>query len=70
MTFNAVYAPGCPRCEGSPEPGWVCEEHTDKPWGHDGCGGAGVPCVCNPLGAMQWVEVFPDTEPDLKDERD
>lgn len=24
--------------------GWVCEEHPDKPWPHDGCGGAGMPC--------------------------
>ena len=24
--------------------GWVCEEHPDKPWDHDNCGGAGQPC--------------------------
>ena len=38
----------CKNCNGE---GWVCENHTDKPWG-DGdacCGGAGSPCkFCNP----------------------
>jgi hypothetical protein len=24
--------------------GWVCEDHQDKPWEHDGCGGAGDRC--------------------------
>jgi hypothetical protein len=24
--------------------GYVCEDHLDKPWEHDGCGGAGDPC--------------------------
>lgn len=23
---------------------WVCESHPDRPWEHDGCGGAGVQC--------------------------
>ena len=32
---------GCAICKGSPVPGWVCEDHPDKPWEHDGCGGAG-----------------------------
>jgi hypothetical protein len=27
--------------------GWVCEDHTDQPWEHDACRGAGVEC-CNP----------------------
>ena len=35
---------------------WVCEDHTDKPWGGASnrpdachCGGAGAPCLaCNP----------------------
>ena len=39
----------CPYCLGT---GWVCENHTDRPW-LDGvgchCGGAGMPCTCNPL---------------------
>ncbi len=26
---------------------WVCENHTDKPWNGDCCGGAGQPCQCN-----------------------
>lgn len=48
--------PDCPRCEGL---GWVCENHPDVPWagmtgepmcrGAEGCGGAGMPCRCNPL---------------------
>jgi hypothetical protein len=24
--------------------GVVCEDHHDKPWEHDNCGGAGDPC--------------------------
>jgi hypothetical protein len=24
--------------------GWVCEEHPDQPWEHDGCGAAGELC--------------------------
>lgn len=31
----------CPFCRGSD---WVCEEHHDRPMGHEGCGGAGMPC--------------------------
>ena len=34
---------------------WVCEDHLGKPWGGASdredacrCGGAGVPCACNP----------------------
>lgn len=38
----------CANCDGE---GWVCENHPEVPWGEgDGCcGGAGMPCVCNPL---------------------
>ena len=25
--------------------GFVCEDHTDKPRGHDGCDGAGIQCA-------------------------
>jgi hypothetical protein len=52
----------CPRCEQSAEPGWVCEDHPDKPWQHDGCGGAGAPCECNPAGFVQWQEIFATNE--------
>ena len=32
--------------------GWVCEQHPDKPFGHDGCPGPGDPCpVCNSAGS-------------------
>src|SRR4029453_1555763 len=24
--------------------GWVCEDHPDQPWEHDGCGAAGELC--------------------------
>lgn len=35
----------CEFCEGTL---WVCEEHHDKPFEHDDCGGAGDPCPeCN-----------------------
>jgi hypothetical protein len=48
----------CPICEGSAAPGWLCEEHPDQPWEHDGCGAAGMKCVCNPFGAVQWKTVL------------
>lgn len=38
----------CANCNSS---GWVCEDHSNMPWGDgDGCcGGAGSPCtICNP----------------------
>ena len=39
--------PECEICNGE---GWVCENHSDKPWLEgECCGGAGMPCVCNPL---------------------
>lgn len=40
--------PNCAICKGQ---GWVCESHQMTPW-NDGlacCGGAGAPCICNPL---------------------
>ena len=38
----------CTRCQGTR---WTCEEHPDKPMGHDGCKGAGDPCPdCNDAG--------------------
>jgi hypothetical protein len=39
---------GCALCRGSASTGWVCEEHPDKPWEHDGCGDVGAKCICNP----------------------
>ncbi len=27
---------------------WVCENHDCISWGECTCGGAGMPCVCNP----------------------
>ena len=40
--------PFCALCNGD---GWVCESHDDVPWGSGDscCGGAGMPCICNPL---------------------
>jgi hypothetical protein len=34
----------CPHCR---DTGWVCEEHPNKPMDHEGCAGAGMPCICN-----------------------
>jgi hypothetical protein len=48
----------CPICQHSTEPGWVCEDHPDQPWEHDGCGAAGAPCACNPLGGVSWHAVY------------
>jgi hypothetical protein len=48
----------CSICRGSKEPGWVCEDHPDRPWEHDGCEGAGAPCGCNPMGVVGWREIY------------
>jgi hypothetical protein len=41
----------------------VCEEHPDKPIGHDGCNGAGDPCpMCNPARAEEAPAPPPDFE--------
>jgi hypothetical protein len=45
----------CPVCLGAR---WVCEDHLDKPWEHDGCGGAGAACVCNPDAEVEWKEIY------------
>jgi hypothetical protein len=41
---------------------WVCERHSDRPWGVPGgcdCGAPGMPCaLCNPSGGE-------DDPPDL-----
>ena len=50
----------CSVCRGSAEPGWTCEDHSDKPWRHSGCRGAGAPCGCNPRGAALWALVYSD----------
>ena len=41
---NIVELPICKTCKGLL---WVCENHNDKPWNGDCCGGAGQPCDCN-----------------------
>jgi hypothetical protein len=44
---SALEAAGwtCARCRGEL---WICEEHADRPFPHDGCVGPGVPCPsCN-----------------------
>jgi hypothetical protein len=51
----------CPICFGS---GRVCEDHPDKPWEHDGCGGAGGPCICNPKGAVEFAKVIAEASSD------
>jgi hypothetical protein len=48
-------ATACPVCLGAR---WVCEDHPDQPWEHDGCGGAGAACVCNPDAEVEWKEIF------------
>lgn len=57
---SAMTTPHCPRCQGS---GWVCENHEDRPSdvvsdGGCSCGGAAVPCVCNPEAEFEFVRVF------------
>jgi hypothetical protein len=48
----------CQKCEGT---GWVCENHPDLSFDHSDnsckCGGAGMPCVCNPAGKIPEDQV-------------
>ena len=46
--------PICANCDGEE---WVCENHPEVPWleGDGCCGGAGMPCSCNPA-SLQIVE--------------
>lgn len=51
------------RCSHCLDEGHVCETHPDKPWEHDGCGGAGMPCsaCCSPIpedGRHSIAEAF------------
>jgi hypothetical protein len=50
---------GCPNCE-TGEPGWVCEDHTTRPFHHDDCEGAGTPCECNPAAIVVWRKAYVD----------
>lgn len=60
----------CPICDGFM---WVCENHADKVWDTSAGGcecGAGMPCKCNPDGAIgpSMDEIIadvsmPDAEP-------
>jgi len=59
-TMATAIRNGCPVCHGSHEPGWLCADHPDKPWGHEGCGAAGVPCQCNLAGALAFQTILPD----------
>jgi hypothetical protein len=55
----------CPVCHDAREPGWLCEEHG-LPWEHDRCQAAGVPCICNPEGAIEldeWFAEVPSSKP-------
>jgi hypothetical protein len=63
MTLSAIYArkstdqTGCD-CKD----GWICEQHPDRGWPHDDCGGPGVPCPsCNqespPRLPSDWVTI-------------
>jgi len=57
----------CPICHGE---GWVCEDHPDRAWGYGSgcCGGAGIPCACNPHARVDFVEVFASTDDDHRGE--
>jgi len=53
MTADPRKDTSCPTCKGYL---WVCEDHPLAVWDEgceiDGCGGAGVACVCNPDSEM------------------
>jgi len=47
----------CPRCQ---DTGWICEQHPDKPFGHDRCMGPGDPCsACNSAGCEASPPRYP-----------
>ncbi|MBT2325043.1 hypothetical protein J7E62_22170 [Variovorax paradoxus] len=57
----------CVHCLG---PGWVCEDHEDRPSalltegkGGCDCGGAAVPCTCNPDAAFEMAAVIATIDP-------
>ena len=54
----------CNKCNNT---GWVCEDHTDKPWGEEEgeceCG-AGKNCDCNSNGDVEWEAVYATVEPE------
>lgn len=51
----------CSRCA---DTGWTCEEHPDKPMGHNGCKGAGDPCpLCNTMATPRPPAGFVADEP-------
>jgi hypothetical protein len=54
----------CEQCGGT---GWVCENHTDRPWGAgpNECDcGAGRNCPCNPQGEVEWQVCLASTNAD------
>jgi hypothetical protein len=56
----------CVKCLGS---GWVCEDHQDRPSevvieGGCDCGGAAVPCACNPDAAFEFTQVYATVDPE------
>jgi hypothetical protein len=60
MTDKLPKLTDCPVCGGCL---WVCEDHPDEPWEHDGCGGAGAACVCNPQREVAWGQVYAEVPP-------
>ncbi|MFL6664771.1 MAG: hypothetical protein ACJ8G7_21555 [Rhizobacter sp.] len=60
----AIRTAPCPLCRDSAEPGWLCEDHPGQPWQHAGCGGAGMRCVCNPAGTVQWAQTYAEVPRD------
>jgi hypothetical protein len=49
--LHALLTKACNVCRGS---GWVCETHTLRAMGHEGCRHAGKPCRCNPEALAGW----------------
>ena len=43
---SMLYCDSCREGEG-----WICEQHPERHFPHDGCNGPGMPCFngCNPL---------------------
>ena len=57
----------CALCHESKEPGWLCAEHPDLPWEHDGCRAEAMRCACNPAGEVVFEQVFADNrKPELQ----
>ena len=66
ISVGAARGPPMTHCARCQDTRWTCEEHPDKPMGHDGCKSAGDPC---PDRNPQSAEKVPTLPPGFKIDR-